>query len=238
MSHQCEDQYVIHDVHTGDAICSACGKIVGPSFQDIPIHQYHSPAWCPGACDFLIDVCSNNNISFCMIDDACEYLKKYSAENLHHSSNKKVLAAKALYETCFKHQVPRSIKEISDMCNIKEHDLSALCGGICELLPSDLVERILQRLDTKDPISFQLTKEIKKKANYFFDNILDSSPPKSSIALALIHFVNKGVINANMRQIAQACHISLVCLRRLCYKYPSYIHCSKKGIHAESCNQL
>ena len=142
MSDTCVEHDVIHDAHTGDDICCNCGTIVVVTYQSFshpaPITNIQ---WCPTRCDFLMNACNNHNVTFCIIDDTCDFLKLYLSEN--NKLSIPLVSAKALYAACFQHQVPLSIKEIAQICDIREQDLSS----ICELLQSDLVERICQQLE-------------------------------------------------------------------------------------------
>ena len=218
MSDKCVEHCVIYDSHTGDDICCNCGTIVGVNYESLN-HSDHNnnTQWRPTRYDFLINACSNHNVAFCIIDDACNFLKLYLSE--HKKLPISLLSAKAIYASCFKHQVPRSITEIAHICDIREQDLSSICEGVCELLPSDLVERICQKLS----ISFKLSQEIKHQADIFFKGPLDSSPQKSSVALAIVCISNKYNLQLELKRIAQASHLSLACLRRLCFKYQKYI---------------
>ena len=111
--------------------------------------------WCPTRFDFLYEMPAIIIILHFALLMMPVISLSYLSE--HNKLPAPLVSAKALYTACFKHQVPQSIKEIAQICDIREQDLSSIFEGVCELLPSDLVERICQQLD----ISLKLSQEIK-----------------------------------------------------------------------------
>ncbi len=191
--------YVIYNERQGDLICENCGRIERYlKVPSIPLVQNFKH-------DFIETVCSNNHISKIIEEEAIHQYYKSNPQN-----NKEAFAAYCIYFACNKHNVPRSLIEIARICFININDITKFNTVDINILPSDLAERVFNKLDIT---SYSLKRDIKKLSDILFNDLLRCSPPQSALAVAILTACNKERLD--LKIIAQACDTSASCLRRL-----------------------
>ena len=196
--------YVLHDQVTGLDICDNCGHAIDNiNFFIPPLISNVKDV------ELISNICANNHIP--------EAISSY-ASHLYEVGDKQteVYSAYCVYKACNFFNASRTLKEICVMFGVPykevtKHDI------IISIKPSELLPRICIKLKIEN---FKLITELAKKVDEVYTYVLISSPPQSIIALVLhvcpfVHF--------SINQIAEACEISLSCLRRLARLYTSQI---------------
>ena len=199
--------YIIHDEHSGDDICTGCGKVLSSlsvTLPSTPIETTVPSKQCLKAIEELTDLCANNHIGQSILQQAITLLTKHKEPDCYD-------VAYSLYQACFQSDVPRTMHEIASMCKCSPLQLSNRHNGIDMISPSNLVERLSHRFDIMD---FTRRREIKEVADKLSRRELDSSPPRAVVAVAFYITLRKST-TITIRQVAEKCGISAACLRRL-----------------------
>jgi transcription initiation factor TFIIIB Brf1 subunit/transcription initiation factor TFIIB len=194
---ECCGGYMIEDQHTGDSICSSCGRVF-PDFQD----QLKSDTHVQVQDSCLMEKCARGQIPPCIALYAQDCL---TANGKEDEANR----AYCLYQACEKMNAPRSIKEIASILDLSKRSrtkFSQKCNR--EIIsPSTLAERVCKNLDIFD---FKIISEISHLSDRVYETKLLSSPPQSVLAGCIaLHcpFVS-------LQALAHECNISMSCLMR------------------------
>lgn len=206
----CCQEYLLLDQHTGDEICSSCGRAQ---------HYYCSPKestslerkreiFTPLEYD-IINVCSNAHIVQCICDSAIELFRAKKGKR------SRVVAAQSLYEAFKRHYVPRSYKEVAALFYLRPTSIER--GGQNDSVnltkPSDLAARVLAELGLKE--NYTLLLRIQAKADELYENELCSVSPKSALAVSIVLLFKP---SPPLQLVAEKCHISKQTLHKHCKK--------------------
>lgn len=198
--------YIITDERTGDSICEKCGKLE----KDL---RKHITFFTKLQHDFIETVCSNNHIAKVIEEEAI-----FQFYNSKEQAKSNAFAAYCIYLACTIHQAARSLIEIAKMCFVNVSDISYFKTDEIDIIPSDLTERALEKLEIS---SFKFKVRVKHFSDIIFNDLLRCSPPQSALAVAVVALNNDKTVTQNA--IAKACDTSLSCLRRLCRIYKNDI---------------
>ena len=199
--------YIIHDEHSGDDVCTGCGKVISSLASTIPTSHTSTIAPTKQVCtaiDELSDLCVNNHIERSILQKAISLLSKHKEPDRYD-------VAYSLYQACYQSAAPRTMHEIAAMCKCSPTQLSNRHNGIDRISPSALVERLSHKFNIVD---YNLRQEIKRVADNLSNGQLDSSPPRAVVAAAFYITVRKSTA-ITVRETAEKCGISAACLRRL-----------------------
>lgn len=203
----CVCDYII-DERRGDEICLRCGSI-RPFYYPMPAIETETVT-----SDFIKTVCANNNIVKCIEDEA---LYKFSKK----SDRSNTYAAYCIYYACKKHQVPRTLNEISKICFVSQSNILKYENVSQKVIkPSDLTTRVCYRLGIDNFIFHNQASEI---SDELFNNLLINSPPQSVLAVGIYVLTIICKIKILQNEIARACHVSTSCIRRLYRVYKEEI---------------
>lgn len=194
--------YILYDEHTGDNVCESCGKIISTLPSPI-ITKDNNESICNLINEF-IDIASNNQVSQCIIDRTL---------NLYNKGKQKgrSILISSFYKACVIEQVPRSIKEISDMFKINFSEILKYTGDY-NIKPSDLSQRICNKLGIT---KYCHIKNIDAVSDGLFKYIFINSPPQSCLAVAILNSYPENAPPISIAKIANTCQVSLSCIRRL-----------------------
>ena len=198
--------YVLTDERVGDLICENCGKLT----KDLKEDKWDRTKI---QHDFIETICSNNNIVKVIEEEAIFLFYKRNEKRDNNA-----FAAYCIYSACKIHHAARSLIEIAKMCFINVADIAHYNVDEIEILPSDLVERALDKLEIT---SFRQKIKIKQFSDIIFNELLRCSPPQSALAVAIFTLNKDRHISQNL--IAKVCDTSLSCVRRLCRIYKNDI---------------
>jgi len=205
----CCNAYIVLDAHTSDGICNECGRVEEHFHLDMSEQKrlnYALPN-CPILIE-LEDICKNKNVCSSIFNTAKSLYER-------KKMGTRGQAAHCLYLAFLEHNVPRTYKEISSICQIPVSDITRGIedNSIIETQPSLLAERVLFQLNIDNKVQVD---DIKKKADQLFHTVLTAHPPQSALALAILLLESR---TFTIRRIADACNISTQCVRRLVKKY-------------------
>jgi len=214
--------YIVYDHHTGNEICSGCGKLPNLSPYKIDYTSLHKedkrvrPK--RKIIERLEETCAKNNIPSAIVDQALYYFngKRAGLES----------AAFCLYKACNDFCASRSLKEIAcmfdlpvDSIKMKEEQTE-----IVATKPSELAYRICVKLGVTKFAEIQL---IGNRADMCYSDIMMSCPPQSALAVNLYMHLESSAQYENttklIRNISTACDISVSCTRRLIRVYKKQI---------------
>lgn len=169
----------------------------------------------------------NGSLPQSILDQAKGYYKKISEKRLSRGSIRKGLIACCIFYACKAHNVPRSVKEISKMCNIEVGILNKTTKIFSELMKDeinnnkginvdDLLSRFVSIFQFETKEHHAILKTVRKVHEYVLQhNILHGKTPTST-ASGIIYFVlsTKGY-TVDKQLITQHHKISMVTLSKI-----------------------
>ena len=173
--------------------------------------------------DQLSNNAATNGIPACIIEEAKVLYKRMIEMRVSRGENRQALIAASVYIACKTNQVPRSVKEIATMFNVRVPAMTKGCKLFQQLMtrlpvkssaPEDFVGRFCSKL-ALDQGAARLCRYIVQKADELCI-VGESTPP--SIVAGCLQLVNTVLqLNIPKAQLADACHISQVTITK-CYK--------------------
>ena len=165
---------------------------------------------------------STFNIPVCILEEAKALYKQLSERRLTRGDNRSALIASSLYMSCKSNNVPRSIKEIAAMFNIKVSCMTKGCKMFQELVkldvnssaPGDFVGRFCSRVGMA-PAATALCHHVVARADAM-GLVCDTTPP-SAVAGAMQLVSVELSLGLDKRCIGEACMISPVTICK-CHK--------------------
>jgi transcription initiation factor TFIIB len=174
----------------------------------------------------VFDLLSANAAQFglpsCILEEAKTLYKKVSDAKISRGENRHALIASSLYMACKSNKVPRSIKEIAAMFDIRVSAMTKGCRLFQQIMhmdlnsssPVDFVARFCSKLCMSPPHT-ALTKHVIERTDELAI-VCESTPP--SVVAGAIHMVSQELgLNINKKDIGDACMISPVTICK-CYK--------------------
>ena len=140
------------------------------------------------------------NLSQAIIEQAKAYYKKISEKRLSRGSVRRGLIACCILYACKAHNVPRSVKEIGEMCNISVAILNKTTKIFTTLLKDevdntngvnvdDLISRFCNVFQFDHKEHHSILRDVRKVHDYVLDhNILHGKTP-TSVASGIIYFI-------------------------------------------------
>jgi transcription initiation factor TFIIB len=175
-----------------------------------------------GVFDVLAVNAAQFGISPCILEEAKSLYKRVAEAKISRGENRSALIASSLYISCKSNKVPRSIKEIAAMFNIRVSAMTKGCRMFQQTVrmeldsssPSDFVGRFCSRLGIGDA-GVALTRFIVKRADDLA--VVCESTPPSAVAGA-IQMANMELgLGIDKKAMADACLISPVTIAK-CFK--------------------
>jgi transcription initiation factor TFIIB len=166
----------------------------------------------------------NHGIPGCIIEEAKVLYKRMTDLKVSRGENRQALIAASIYVSCKSNQVPRSVKEIASMFNVKVTALTKGCklfqqqllnnASIKSSAPADFVGRFCSKLNLDQGV-VKLCRYILQKTDELCV-VCESTPP--SIVAGSLQLCNVELnLGLSKMQMAEACHISQVTIAK-CYK--------------------
>jgi transcription initiation factor TFIIB len=175
-----------------------------------------------GVFDVLAVNSAQHGIAPCILEEAKVLYKRVADAKIWRGENRSALVACSLYVACKSNRVPRSVKEIAAMFNIRSSTMIKACRMFQEVVhveldssaPSDFVGRFCSRLGVCES-GVALVRHVVKRADDLA-LICDSTPP--SVAAGAIQMVNVELgLGLDRKAMGEACHISPVTITK-CFK--------------------
>ena len=175
--------------------------------------------------------CSVNNLPEVISTTAKSLYKIISDNKISRGSNRVGIIAACVYNACKECNVPRSIKEISKIFNIKTTVMTKGCKNFNEIIRLNTANKN-RNLDTKSINLNDFVERFSYKLcipQNHIDNILtlsklcekiniinDNTPPSMAVGCIFLYIKNKK-LNINKKYISETCEISEVTINK-CYK--------------------
>jgi len=151
----CEHSVCTDDVHTGDTICTSCGRIISErnTYSDIGTGSQRELTVLQDRDRSIIrDICASHNLSGGIALLACDFYTRYKR------SNRVVRGyiAFAIYRACVEYRCPRSVNEVAYMCHINPTDLWKTIRNTwdehcIQMRPSDFAARVYPQIEDLFP---------------------------------------------------------------------------------------
>ena len=174
-------------------------------------------------CDLLSVSASRNGIPPVILEEAKNMYKKISELKISRGENRSAIIASCVYMACKTNGVPRSIKEIAEMFNVRVQCMTKACKTFQELLnvavtssaPLDFVNRFCSKLSADDDFTARCRRMVTKAAGL---DLLSEYTPPSAVAGCLLLLAEVTKNGFTKKRIAEVCQISVVTISK-CYKH-------------------
>lgn len=177
-----------------------------------------------GVFDLLTTRACTHGISLCILDEAKNLYKRVSETRIFRGENRHALVACSIYMACKANRVPRTLKEIAAMFDVKPTCLTKACKQYQDLLdiqyllasttPDDFVGRFGSRLGLSRSRTDVCREVIRRVDDAYILN--ENTPP--SIVASVIYLCNMDLgWGFTKKQVAEACQISQVTINK-CFK--------------------
>jgi transcription initiation factor TFIIB len=174
-------------------------------------------------CDSLTVFASRNGISASILEEAKNLYKKISDVKISRGENRQAIIASCVYIACKTQGVPRSIKEISEMFNIRIQCLTKACKTFHDMLnvqvasstPQDFVNRFCNKMGLA-PEFMALCISIVDTAMDM--EILSEYTPPSAVAGCIM--ISNDIMKTKIckKMVSEVCQISIVTISK-CHKH-------------------
>jgi transcription initiation factor TFIIB len=173
--------------------------------------------------DQLSSNAANHGIPSCIIEEAKVLYKRMTELKVSRGENRQALIAASVYISCKTNQVPRSVKEIASMFNIRVPAMTKGCKLFHQLMvtlpvkssaPDDFVGRFCSKLGL-DANIVKLCRHIVQRADELC--VVGESTPPSIVAGSLQLLNTELKLGIPKASLADACHISQVTIAK-CFK--------------------
>ena len=174
-------------------------------------------------CDFLSVSALRNGISPVILEEAKNMYKKISEMKISRGENRSAIIASCVYMACKTNNVPRSIKEIGEMFNVRVQCMTKACKTFQDLLnltvasssPLDFVNRFCSKLDVGVDFISACRKIVIRAQER---DLLSEYTPPSAVAGCLLLCSDAKQEGLTKKHIADVCQISVVTISK-CYKH-------------------
>ena len=174
------------------------------------------------------DICSKNNISLKIINEAKSLYKIISSTKISRGANRQGIIAACVYFACKECEVPRSSKEIAEIFNLK---IPVMTKGVkrCQEIismnknnknrlskkdsinPNDFIERFCNKLNISEENIEIINLICKLSIN---ENIISENTPPSIAAGCIFYFIKNNDITISKKEISSICKISEVTINK------------------------
>lgn len=174
-------------------------------------------------CDFLTVSALRNGISPVILEESKNMYKRISELKISRGENRHAIIASCIYMACKTNGVPRSIKEIAEMFNVRVQCMTKACKTFQDLLnvavtssaPIDFVNRFCSKLGAGEEFTATCRRMVNKAGAL---EILSEYTPPSAVAGCLMLCSDALKSGISKKRIAEVCQISVVTISK-CYKH-------------------
>lgn len=218
----CTHSETVDDDHTGECVCTQCGLVLGPVYQDeLPKHDVED-SWCfqnfqngsrsESVRDILQDLCSHAEIPRCIMEYAENYFKQIKTKISKNKTGKKFrdkdLVCYALQETLGRHEINHIADELPYFAGVKlsiQFQIESALGITTSLCnPLDYCERFCNLLEMS-----YLEMKIIRGILFHLQVMLSSHRPQSVVALAIyLYCLETKNQSLSLLKICEICRVS------------------------------
>lgn len=174
-------------------------------------------------CDFLSVSAARNGIPHAILEEAKNMYKKISELKISRGENRHAIIASCVYLSCKTNKVPRSISEVAEMFNLKDHCMTRACKTLQELLhvpvacsrPMDFVNRFCSKLDANADFTAACRRVVSRATAL---DVLSEYTPPSAVAGCILLVNDAHRAGISKKRIAEVCKISVVTISK-CHKH-------------------
>jgi transcription initiation factor TFIIB len=176
-----------------------------------------------GVFDVLSVSASQYGIPSCILEESKAMYKRMADARITRGETREALVASSLYVACKINHVPRSVKEIAAMFNVRVSAVTKACRIFQQTVPdldlccsaaSDFVARFCCKLDMDVP-STAATRRVVARADEI--GLLCESTPPSVVSGAIFFVSAERGLGLSKKDVGVACLISPVTVLK-CYK--------------------
>ena len=166
-----------------------------------------------GVFDTLAVNAAQHGIAPCILEEAKALYKRLADAKISRGENRAALIASSLYLSCKSNKVPRSIKEIAAMFDIRVSAMTKGCRIFQQAVqleldssaPSDFVGRFCSRLGV-DGKTIEFTRRVVARADEL--GILSEATPPSLVSGAIMLANIELKLGSSKKDLADACMVS------------------------------
>jgi transcription initiation factor TFIIB len=171
-------------------------------------------------CDLLQNQATQHGISHVILEAAKNMYKKVSEKKISRGENRQAIIASCVYMACKSNGVPRSVKEVSVMFDVRVPCMTKACKTLAAYVdvdvtcstPADFVNRFCNKLDMTD----EFAKGVKRVLLEKRDRLSEFTPPSAVGGCIMLH-AERLHVPLNKKMVADVCQISMVTISK-CYK--------------------
>jgi transcription initiation factor TFIIB len=206
--------------HHQDPGTSSTGRML-QRYQMWNSLSYRERTLC-GVFDLLSVSAAQHGISTCILEEAKALYKRISEAKISRGENRNAMVACSLYMSCKSNKVPRSIKEIAAMFNLRVSAMTKSCRmfqrtvnmDVASSCPLDFVGRFCSRMGMPQP-AIDATRHVVAKAEEL-GVLCESTPP--AVVAGAIQLVNVyRQLDIDKSAISEVCMVSPVTVSK-CFK--------------------
>jgi transcription initiation factor TFIIB len=169
--------------------------------------------------DTLAIQACKNSIPACILEEAKVLYRRVTENRISRGENRSALIACSIYMSCKTNKVPRSVKEIADMFDLKLTAMTKGCKLFQEILgvnvqcstPEDFVNRFCSRLNLGKHVA-EAIKNIVRRADDL--SIACESTPPSVVAGALFLCNAQMNLGLSKKDLCAVCQVSPVTVNK------------------------
>lgn len=171
----------------------------------------------------VFDVLSANAAQFglpsCILEEAKALYKRVSEAKISRGENRNAIIACSLFMACKRNGVPRSVKEIASMFNVRGSAMTKACRTFQQLVfvdaaassASDFVPRFCSRLCMDDKATAMVKRIVSMTDS---GSIMTESTPPAVVAGAIQFVCGELDISISKKAISDACLVSPVTINK------------------------
>jgi len=209
----CDHSIQIFDSISADCVCSLCAHVLYKDYSSpkfIPEEEYH-PQWS----SFFLNCCANMNIADGIASEALTLFNKRNTKSIR--GKKKALAAYTLYETMLKHNVGKTVEEISFYTEVTTKAIWSV-EKTFQCPYSDCVENYVEKLCYFLDLTRRDAAQIRKIISNNELDIVDGRRPQN-IAVALIYYYcDKKEMSKSLKNVCTVCNVSISSVQQILKK--------------------
>lgn len=173
-------------------------------------------------CDLMSVSAARNSIPAVILEEAKSMYKRISEQRISRGENRSAIIASCVYMACKTNGVPRSIREVADMFNVRIHCMAKACKTFHEVLhvdvvcstPLDFVNRFCSKLSLTERF-IRACRHVVKRATEL-DVVAEFTPP-SAVAGCIMLTSDLLECGLDKQRVAGVCQISVMTLSK-CYR--------------------
>jgi transcription initiation factor TFIIB len=172
--------------------------------------------------DQLTVAATNNGIAAVIVEESKSMYKRISEMKISRGENRAAIIASCVFMACKTNRVPRSLREIAAMFDVRIQCLSKACKTLQSMLnisaassaPADFVNRFCSHLGVGENFMVACRVVVARATEL---DILSEFTPPSAVAGCIMLTSEIVKVEIQKRDIAEVCQISVVTITK-CHK--------------------